>query len=180
MRITSTRTVALAATLGVLVGLTALPQAQADRAGFRSVLSAAIEAAERDNFESMEGRFKERIFDDLTTYTCDVLLPGADTCEVHAYSGRQSLKNFVVWFYDDGKTREAADQLFSELMDNIKQAVPSGWIGRETPKSSLGPRDLREFRTSTKEDFGPAITILATRRAELFTIRVQMNAVHVN
>jgi hypothetical protein len=180
MRITSTRTVALAATLGVLVGLTAVLKAQADRAGFRSVLSKAIDAAERGNFESMEGRFKEQIFDDLNTYSCDVLLPGAESCEVHAYDGRQALKNFVVWFYGEGKTQEAANQLFSELMENIKQAVPSGWVGRETPKSALGPRDLREFRTNTKEDGGPMITILATRRAELFTVRVQMNAVHVN
>jgi hypothetical protein len=85
----------------------------------------------------------------------------------------------------EGKTREAAEQVFAEVVKKITQAMPGDWVGQETPKSDLGARELREFKASTKSNGdqtigGPSIRANATRLGELYRVTVQLNAHHVD
>jgi hypothetical protein len=174
---TLTRTVPQSSLIGVAA-------AQSGNSDFHTPLSTAITSAEADDLVSLRQNLKEAIGDDLNSYSCYVLLPGSESCEVYLYEGRQKPKNFLVWDYGRGKTREAADKVFEELVKGIVQAMPSDWVGQETPRSDLRPRELRVFKASAKSDSsetlgGPIITIEATRLGEFYRVTVQLNTHHV-
>lgn len=164
-------------------GLVGIGAAQGDSSDFRTPLSKTIEAAESSELVNLRQKFKQTSGDDISIYSCYVLLPGSETCDVYLYEGKQKLKNFVVWDYGRGKTREAAENVFAELVKKITVAMPSDWVGQEIPKSDLSPRELREFNASAKSNggeriAGPIITVNATRLGELYRVTVQLNAHH--
>ena len=109
---------------------------------FKAVLSKSIDAAE-DDFDGIQGAFQERILNSIDVYSCKIPLSGFQTCQVFAQDN--PLKNFVVWSNPDGMARETAEQLFAALVATAKEALPTGWSGRETPSGDLSPRELREF-----------------------------------
>ena len=167
-------------------GLVGVAEAQADDSSdFRIPLSKAIKAAESSNLVNLRQKLKKTIGNDHSVYSCYLLLPGSETCEIYLYEGLQSLKNFVVWDYGRGKTREAAEQVFAEVVKKITQGMPGDWVGQETPKSDLGARKLREFKASAKSNGGqtirgPSISVDATRLGELYWVLVQLNSHHVD
>jgi hypothetical protein len=169
--------------VGPLVGISFNVQAQ-ERTSFRQVLAQSIAAAERSNLVELRRKGTEKRDTGLNMYTCDLGLPGSAACAVYVYDGIEGLKNFAWWDYGEGKTRESAEQLFTELVENVSRGMPNYWAGQETPKSNLSKRTLREFTASAKPDGrplgGPIITVTAKRRAELFAVKVELNAHHAD
>lgn len=153
--------------------------AQSNRAEFRSALAKAIRSGNEKFFDDISGKLIEKVSDDLSRYACTVPLPGAESCEVYSHGGTESLKNFVVWFYGEGLTRETAEQRFVQLVNEITQAMPEGWSGGEKAKGELIARDLRKWDASSREDFTPMVSVIVTKRGELYRVTVQLNAVHV-